>query len=53
MPSKAELQKRLVELETENDELQDALDKIADLAGPADEDDDPDSDNGDGDVDED
>jgi len=39
MPSKAELQKRIEELENENDELKDALDQIADLAAPPDEDD--------------
>lgn len=38
MPTKVELERRIAELEEENDDLQDALDQIADLAAPPDED---------------
>jgi cell shape-determining protein MreC len=37
MPSKKELQDRIRELEEENDQLQDALDSIADIAAPEEE----------------
>lgn len=46
MTTKAELQRRITALEDENDELQDALDQIADLAAPP-EDENGDQDNGD------
>ncbi len=34
MPTKEQLQKRVRELETENDELQDQLDQIFDIVAP-------------------
>ena len=39
MPTKEALQQRVKELEEENDDLQDQLDQIADIAAPPDEDD--------------
>ena len=44
MPSKAELTQRIRELEEENDDLQDQLDKIADIAAPPEEEDESDED---------
>lgn len=37
VPTKQELESRIAALEEENDELQDALDQIADLAAPPDQ----------------
>jgi len=45
MATKDELLDRISDLEEENDELQDQLDKIADLAAPIDEDEDQEEDN--------
>lgn len=50
MPSKQELLDRVKELEEENDDLQDQLDQIADIAAPPEDEDDSDSDQ-DGDSD--
>ncbi|HEX5422746.1 MAG TPA: hypothetical protein VFW94_04305 [Candidatus Acidoferrales bacterium] len=56
MPTKQQLMDRIKELEEENDELQDSLDSIADIAAPPDEDsgqDEADEDEGDDSSDDD
>ena len=47
--TREELQDEIDDLKTENAELQDQLDSIADIVSPADEDEDEDDDNGDDD----
>ena len=49
MATKEQLQKRVQELEEENDQLQDQLDQIFDIVAPEDEDEDEEGDDADGD----